>query len=608
MLPDPGHIVKVQCPPTLADTMLVTATLTVATVALLTSAGGWAPTPAAEAVRLARSMPMVRVPAPLPSPQVADDSAAIRSHARELQGRFERRRLRELPRTQGGGSHQCDDIIGRLCIWDDGDEGWTPQEEPEAIGRARAQLLASLDSLARMIPGDHWVFGQRIRYLAEADRLGDAESLARACGLPEPWRCDAYLGFVHHRQERTGSAETAFRRTLEAMPADTRAEWTDPDPVLDRDLRDWLRQADSTRALARLWTLADPLFLVEGNDRWTAHLSRQVYAMSSEGARSPHQLLWGDDLTEAVVRYGWPVAWERSWPRVGQTSFSVTGRDPPAAVRTFPPREVLDPDPAGAEPIAWEIEDGHSRSVHLPAYLDSLGVLEGQVGRFWRRGGVTVVGAGTAEGASPILAGLFLEQDGDIEVDVRSSTEPGGAVRLLGRAPWADWGVVSLEAWDPDARRAYRLRAAMGFRELPPDLFALSDVMLLEAGAEPDTFAEMVDALRGSTEVGADEALSVAFEVYGLGFRAEAVNFRAWVEKREEGFFSRAARWLRISGPKEEVSLRWEEAGPDEPRPHFRALKITLPGLDPGEYVVVVEATVAGRSPLSGRRPFTVWQ
>ena len=608
MLPDPGHIVKVQCPPTLADTMLVTATLTVATVALLTSAGGWAPTPAAEAVRLARSMPMVRVPAPLPSPQVADDSAAIRSHARELQGRFERRRLRELPRTQGGGSHQCDDIIGRLCIWDDGDEDWTPQEEPEAIGRARAQLLASLDSLARMIPGDHWVFGQRIRYLAEAGRLGDAESLARACGLPGPWRCDAYLGFVHHRQERTGSAERAFRRTLEAMPADTRAEWTDPDPVLDRDLRDWLRQADSTRALARLWTLADPLFLVEGNDRWTAHLSRQVYAMSSEGARSPHQLLWGDDLTEAVVRYGWPVAWERSWPRVGQTSFSVTGRDPPAAVRTFPPREVLDPDPAGAEPIAWEIEDGHSRSVHLPAYLDSLGVLEGQVGRFWRRSGVTVVGAGTAEGASPILAGLFLEQDGDIEVDVRTSTEPGGAVRLLGRAPWADWGVVSLEAWDPDARRAYRLRAAMGFRELPPDLFALSDVMLLEAGAEPDTFAEMVDALRGSTEVGADEALSVAFEVYGLGFRAEAVNFRAWVEKREEGFFSRAARWLRISGPKEEVSLRWEEAGPDEPRPHFRALKITLPGLDPGEYVVVVEATVAGRSPLSGRRPFTVRQ
>ena len=586
--------------------MLVTATLS---VALLTPAGGPAPTHAVEAVLLLRSAPMVRVTAPLPSPQVPDDSAAIRSHARELQGRFERRRLRELPRTQGGGSRQCDDIIGRLCIWDDGDEDWTPQEEPEAIGRARAQLLASLDSLARMIPGDHWVFGQRIRYLAEAGRLNDAESLARACGLPEPWRCDAYLGFVHHRQERTRSAETAFHRTLEAMPAETRAEWTDPDPVLDRDLRDWLRhQADSTRALARLWMLADPLFLAEGNDRWTVHLSRRVYAMSSEGAHSPHQLLWGDDLTEAAVRYGWPVAWERSWPRVGQSSFSVTGRDPPAAVRTFPPREVLDRDPSGAGPVTWKIEDGHSRSVHLPAYLDSLGALDGQVGRFWRRGGVTVVGTWTADEASPVLAGLFVEQDGELEVEVRTSTGQAGAVRLLGRAPWGDWGVVSLEAWDPEARRAYRLRAAMGFREIPPDLFALSDVMLLETGAEPGTFAEMVDVLRGSTEVGAEEALAVAFEVYGLGFRAEAVNFRAWVEKREEGFFSRAARWLRVGGPKEEVSLRWEEAGPDEPRPHFRALEIALPGLDPGEYVVVVEATVPGRSPLSGRRPFSVRQ
>ena len=586
--------------------MLMTATLA---VALLTTAGSPAPTPAAEAAPPARTMPVARVSAPSLRLQAADDSAAILSHARELQARFERQRLRELPRTLSDGNHGCDDMIGRLCIWDDGDEDWTMQEEPDAIGMARARLLASLDSLARKIPGDHWVFGQRIRYLVEAGRPDDAQSLARACGLPETWRCDAYLGFVHHRQERTRSAETAFRRTLEAMPADTRADWTDPDPVLDGDLRDWLRnQADSTRALARLWMLSDPLFLAEGNDRWTAHLSRWVYAMSSEGAQSPHQLRWGDDLTEAVVRYGWPVAWERAWPRGGQTSFSVTGRDPPAAVRTFPPREVLDRDPAGTGPVMWAIEDGHAQSVHLPAYLDSLGVLDGQVGRFWRRGGVTVVGAATADSTSPVLAGLFVEQDGTLEVDVRASTNPGGIVRLSGRVPWADWGVVSLEAWDRDARRAYRLRSAMGLRELAPDLFALSDVMLLEDGAEPGSFAEMFDALRGSTEVGADEALSVAFEVYGLGFRAEAVNFRAWVEERGEGFFSRAARWLRIGGPKEKVSLRWEEAGPDEPRPHFRALEITLPGLEPGEYVVVVEAAVPGRSPLSGRRSFTVRQ
>ena len=554
------------------------------------------------------------------APQSVPDSAEALNRARGLQARFERVRVRELPRTLSGGNPVCDEVIGRLCIWDDSDEGWKPQEESDAIGTARAELLASLDSVARVIPGDHWVFGQRIRYLIEAGRLGHAESLARACGLPEPWRCDAYLGFVHHQQEEIGAAETAFRQALAAMPPAIRGDWTDPEPVLDHELHDWLPgQADSAAAVARLWTLADPLFLVEGNDRWTGHLSRWVYAMSSEGARSPHQFRWGNDLTEAVVRYGWPVAWEQSWPRGGQTSFSVTGRDPPAATRTFPPRGVLGPGLPGEGPVLWETVDGHARSVHLPPYLDSLAALEGQVGRFWRRDGVVVAGAWKAPGqprqgttddeeadGPPVRTGLFVELDGTVEVAVRTVTDPGSPVRLSGRVPWAEWGVVSLETWAPGRRRASRRRAAMGFRELLPDIFAISDLMLLEADAEPDAFDAMVGVLRTSTEVQSNEPLGVAFEIYGLGFRSEALSFSAWVEKRSEGFFTRAVRWLGLGGPKEEVSIRWEEAGPNEPRPFFRTFRIGLPGLDPGEYDVVVEVSVEGRSPLSGRRSFNV--
>ena len=567
--------------------------------AILAPPGGTSSGGPVEPARLSRSAHVA---------QTAPDSATARDHARTLQARFERLRLRELPRTLGGGSHECDDRIGRLCIWDDGDEDWELRPEPEEIELARSDLLASLDSLARVIPGDHWVFGQRIRYLAEAGRLADAESLARACGLPATWRCDAYLGLAHHRQEEIRTAETAFRRALETMPADIQAEWTDPDHVLDRELRGWLlSQADSARAAARLWMLADPLFLAAGNDRWTAHLSRWAYAMSSEDSTSPHQLRWGSDLTEAAVRYGWPVAWERSLPRGSMTSFSVTGRDQPGAVRTVPPRVVLGPDPSAEEPIPWEIADGHSRSVHLPPYLDSLGVLDGQIGRFWRRDGVVVVAAWAVPGeGEPARAGLFVEQDGAVEVDVRSAAPPGTPVRLSGRAPWSDWGVVSLETWAPERRRAYRLRAGMGLRRLPPDLFAISDLMLLEPGAEPGAFPEMVEVLRATSEVAADEVLSVAFEVYGLGFRSEAMGFRAWVEKRGEGFLSRPLRWLGLRGPKEEVSIGWEESGPDQPGPFFRTFSIGLPGLDPGEYDVVVEASVAGRSPLSGRRSFQV--
>ena len=145
----------------------------------------------------------------LAAPAVAEQQAApaadsVRSHrhARTLQTRFERLRLRNLPRVPDGGSHECDEIIGRLCVWDDGDDDWRPKEEPAAIIDGREDLLAGLDSLSGLVPGDHWVLGQRIRYLVEAGRLEDAEAVARRCGLPGGWRCDASLGFVLHHPRK----------------------------------------------------------------------------------------------------------------------------------------------------------------------------------------------------------------------------------------------------------------------------------------------------------------------------------------------------------------------------------------------------------------------
>ena len=588
----------------------------------------------------ARGAPLQRAPGQ--AEQSSPDSAAVREQARRLQSRFESRRVRYLPRTLGGGSPDCDEIIGRICIWDDGDDSWTPRPEREEIVALRVELLAALDSLARDIPGDHWVFGQRIRYLVEAGRPGEAASLADRCGLPDRWRCDAYLGYVRHRQENIRGAEQAFRRALDAMPARILADWTDPEPVLGRDLRRWLADhADSAAALDRLWMLADPLFLAPGNDRWSAHLSRWSYAMSSEEARNPYQMLWGDDLARVTVRYGWPVAWERSWRTGGGTGYSVAGLDYPGEFRSFPPREVLEWGRERVEPVFWEIRDGHARTKHIPPYLDSLGVLEGQIGRFWRRNGVLVMGAwespgmegagpsadapvdpaerrnrivagmarGTGPGSPavpPLRAGLFVEQDGVLGVDVRTTVASGGTVRLSALAPWADWGVVSLETWSPETRRAWRLRAGMGFRHIMPDLFTLSDLMLLETGAEPSGPDEVTEVLRSSTEVAGDEPLTLAFEVYGLVSPAELVDFTAWVEKRDEGFFTRAVRWLGFGGAREQVMIGWEEGGPERRGPLFRTFSIGLPDLEPGRYAVVIEVTARGHSPLEARRAFTV--
>ena len=590
-----------------------------------------------------------------PAPQKAPDSSAARSQARSLQSRFERHELRHLPRTLVGSIPDCDEIIGRFCIFDEGGGDRTPKEpreEADEIVTARNRLLDDLEEVAREIPGDHWVFGQRIRYMFEAGRHAQAMTLARRCALPDRWRCDAYLGYVLHRHEDIPGAERAFRSALEGMPAEMRAEWTDPGPLLDGDLRRWLSdQPDSAAAVDRIWGLADPLFLTEGNARWTAHLSRWVYAMSSEEARNPFGLRWGDDLTEIVVRFGWTSGWERSWPEGGITSSTrVVGRGDTEASRSLPARAVLERDPAGPERVRWEVVEGHARSTHRSPYLDSLGILDAQVGRFWRRDGVVVMGASMAPGswasgrtggrdpaakpepaeeagdsrdpagrpgakrdhaadpdtaAKAVRAGLFVEQDGALAVDVRTEVDAGGAVRLSGRAPWADWGVLSMEVWAPETRRARHLRLAMGFREVPPDLFTLSDLMLLEPGAEPEGMEDMVEVLRPTTEAGADEVLGLAFEVYGLRSRSESVGFRAWVEERDAGLFTRVARWLRL-GRKEKVIVSWREGGPDRPGPLFRTFSIRLPELDPGAYDVVIEVSARGRSALQTRRGFTV--
>ncbi len=541
------------------------------------------------------------------------DSASIRERARDAQARFERVRLREMPRTLGGSGGRCDEIIGRFCIRDEGDEGWRPPPDPPEIVAARDRLLAELDSAAARIPGDHWILGQRVRYLAEAGAFERARRPLRDCDVPERWRCDLLLGYLRYRAGEIPAAEAAFGRALERMPEEMRAEWLDPSLLLEGDQREWLEAADdSAHAAARLWLLADALFLAGGNDRRAAHLSRRVHAMISEEARNPHQLRWGRDLTEVVIRYGWPAGWERSWSSGSAGSFVVTGRDQPASVRTLPPREVL--ERRERDIVPWEIPEGHARSAHIPPFLDTLAALDGQIGRFWRPNEVIVAAAwtppsgafadsaGVERGAG--LAGLFVERDGEIILDVRAAPGADGTFRLSGRAPPAPWAVASLEAFAPDLRRAWRRRAAVGLRSLPPRLLAISDVVLLEEGAEPATFAEMLPLLRGSTTIPGGSALSLAFEVYGLGFEEEAIEVAAWVERTRVGVLRRVARWVGLGGPREEVAVAWEEAGPDRLRPLFRSLVIRLPTLDPGPYEVAVEIRAPGRPPLAVRRGF----
>ena len=142
-------------------------------------------------------------------------------------------------------------------------------------------------------PKSAWVLGQLVAYLGEAGRWTKAEEFARACSVVESWWCAGLLGFVLHAKGRYTEAEKAFRRALDTTESAERERWLDPEVLLDAagsDVLDdtWdLGHASERRLLALLWSFADPLYLVEGNDRLTEALGAMDAGEGPRGRSQP---------------------------------------------------------------------------------------------------------------------------------------------------------------------------------------------------------------------------------------------------------------------------------------------------------------------------------
>ena len=107
------------------------------------------------------------------------DSTRDLKAARSAQASFEFARRSSLP--EGFASRgQCDVRLGRWCWWLDEVPPKLPPE-PSSIGRRRAALIATLDSLGDLHPGDDWIAGMRVHYRLDAKNAASADTMARAC-------------------------------------------------------------------------------------------------------------------------------------------------------------------------------------------------------------------------------------------------------------------------------------------------------------------------------------------------------------------------------------------------------------------------------------------
>ncbi len=561
------------------------------------------------------------------------DSLRVRSQAEDAQERFERLRRRLLPDVRADGGRPCEERIGRLCLWHGGEDDWEPVPDPSDLVDARNDLLEAMAAAADHIPADEWILGQRIRYLGEAGQWEDAVRLAQACGGSASSWCSVLEGFALHGMGRYGMALERFRRGLETMDPEEARKWKDPSMLLDGEgsgvLDDAPDEDQWENVRARVWTLADPLYLVAGNDRESEHYARWTFSKMSDGARNAWGMRWGDDLEEITLRYGWERGWERVRPEVGagRDVLSVIGHQLPNGKEFTPPGRVLE-GPSTPLPGAWILEEERPRSAHVPAYAPSFLPGIAQVAVF-HRGDSIVVAASTelpanpdtvpkgatswplmgndavAEGPipwpqPPLLDGP--EQFGLFVVDEMgriSGTSRGPCEGALHLTVAAGTYLLSVEAWAPEEGLGGRIRHGISTEVIPDDLATLSDLILLHPrDSLPESLFLALPSMRSSARLETDAPLVVGWEVFGLSPRQEDVSFQLSFYKEGEGFFGKIGRWLGLGGREEPLRIVWSEPGPSDMSPWFRSIEVTIPEVDPGEYLFRLKVTTLGRGEL----------
>lgn len=581
------------------------------------------------------------------APAAVQDSAGLREEARKAQEQLEQFRESRIPPEIRTGGGRCDEMVGRMCFRFERDED-PIQPEPLELEMARRDLLNTLINVHRSIPGDGWVLGQLVFYLGEANRWSNALDFVNQCKVADTWWCDALKGYVLHEQGETDAAATEFGRALAGMPDSEAQRWHALDFVLDPDGKDALKDLDADqaqRARDYLWLMSDPLYLVPGNDRLTAHYARRTVVLIREKAANAFGLEWEDDLAQLTVRYGPEVGWERGKAPPGgggglTDTRHIIGRHHPKSIQYVPPEGYF-VAPAEVPADSWELEKDRPRTGYAAPYALDVEGFDAQVARF-RRGDSLLVVASWAPRSEPLpmqsdarrVAGrgdpfgnapaqpppdddpfgfgsssdaseddadafesaLFLVTT-DGEVAARVDAEDKTAVRTA-TVPNGEY-IVSMEAWEPDASRAWRTRHGVAQATILPDLASVSDLLVMDgAGDLPETWEDAVPRTLPGVRVAPGDRVSLAWEVYGLKI-GERASVTMGVTQGKPNLLRRLGQFLRVLEPDAPVVVSFEDAAADQLGTIFRSVRLDFPPeLEVGEYTLHVEIELPGRTPM----------
>ncbi|MGI8510070.1 MAG: hypothetical protein ACR2MQ_12165 [Gemmatimonadaceae bacterium] len=500
------------------------------------------------------------------------DSLRNLSEAHDAQFRFESLRRLNLPRLQPSAPQPCDATVGRMCYWDEDDDATEHDSstiaETAPVLRARRRLVAVLDRLSAIAPGDVWIAGQRVRYLVESGADSTAIEAAHQCRAAA-WWCELLNGYALHSTGDYAMSETVFDSALAAMPHDVRCRWNDISLLLGDSERDSYQRlpCDSRHEMEqRFWKLAQPSYAVHGNDRRTEHFSRVLLAELLSSSANAYGLSWGDDMREILIRYGPPLWYAATWPTAsifasGNAS-GITGHD-----RNHSYHFAVN---GSGEKIHWDTHSKDARERYAPPYMDSLADLSAQFAML-KRGDSAVVIAIYADAAKSDSAVLGLAGDSGTVVVMHDSVH--AHVRRA-RTAWKEV-VAGIENYDPvrriDARARTFItppRAAPGAPELSTLLLfsgdTTADTGLPDGSANESINGPLEDALAHALtadELGGTRKLGLYWEMYGVNAADSAQeNVSISVTRTDGGVLKWLAQALRVTPRDSPLAMQWHEA------------------------------------------------
>ena len=526
--------------------------------------------------------------------QLHTDSAEISQRARDLQAKFERRRRQMLPRFYIGGAEHCL-IVGRFCEWHPNLSDYVVPDEGKNIVRARAELLRELEKASAELPGDDWIIGQRVRYLTEGHDTS-AAGVARSCRATR-WWCDALLGLALHVGGNYAGSDSAYAVALDGMPSPVRCHWLNLTPLLDDDIRGTYKKMSCGQreaADARIWWVADPLFMTPGNERRTEHFSRVLHTALQQDAANTYGSSWGGDLAELILRFGWAEKWtqEPSQSMYLESKAAITGHEREPGYHFFITQQPPDRLALIVDSV-FDIYQFPPREQYAPVYTRAFVRLDAQVARFRRGDSTKVVAAydvstDTIFGRRKFAAALVAMGDEATTPSKTVLAESPAKNVLTVSTPWKEQ-LIGVELLANDSAGAARWRS--GFAEIPLDsgIVSVSDLLFVDGEPSlPGDLNEAIPRAHGGTTFRRDRKIGLFWELYGKTPPDSALPISLTITPVEESLLRRTFRALRIAPKLSPLNIRWQENGASGVL-SARSVLLDLSLVPAGKYAVRLE-------------------